>query len=191
MIYNLYARRGFGGLAGHSNTLEVQQLPVYKEVMDILAKPDFMPEGKCLAAPLTKLLLTEPGGWLSKHCTHAYAHATKEGASALSSVFKGSEMIAYEVFRSLGVGVLVRPVIEHLSRWMDEEYIEGDLATHNHVGKTLAATKNTSVTWDEGEEITEAFYDYPHELMKVIWMNEPFDDEKNMQFTFVAVSFIT
>jgi hypothetical protein len=46
LTYNLYMRRGLGEIAGHSETLDAQQLPMYKEVKSALARFDFMPEGE-------------------------------------------------------------------------------------------------------------------------------------------------
>jgi len=51
LTYNLYVRRGLGEIAGFSDTLDARQLPVYKEVKHVLAKPEFMPEGRCNAYP--------------------------------------------------------------------------------------------------------------------------------------------
>jgi hypothetical protein len=96
------------------------------------------------------------GGILGKYCTHAYAHATKEGATALPSVLKGatalplvlkgSEIVAYDVFRAHGVEVFVRSIMEHISKNL---YLCGDeeLATHNHVGKQFYVPVNTNVEW--------------------------------------------
>jgi hypothetical protein len=45
LTYNLYMRRGLGEIAGHSETLDAHQLPMYEKVKSALAKPDFMAEG--------------------------------------------------------------------------------------------------------------------------------------------------
>lgn len=45
LTYNLFIRRGLGEMAGNSHTLDVVQLPVYKEVSAALANPVFFPEG--------------------------------------------------------------------------------------------------------------------------------------------------
>ena len=126
---------------------------------------------------------------LGKYCSHAYAHATKEGASALRSVLKGSDMVAYEVFRSLGIEVLVRPVLEHVAKHMYEEYIEGDLRTHSHVGKQLSATTTVYTMLGDDAGIDEVYGEFPNELVKVTWMNEPTAEAGNAQFAFTRVSF--
>jgi hypothetical protein len=46
LTYNLFVRHGLGEIAGRSEALDAQQLPVYKEVKDVLANPGFMPDGK-------------------------------------------------------------------------------------------------------------------------------------------------
>jgi hypothetical protein len=45
LTYNLYMRRGLGELAGHSNTLNVQQLPAYMGAKEALANSGFMAKG--------------------------------------------------------------------------------------------------------------------------------------------------
>ena len=126
---------------------------------------------------------------LGKYCSHAYAHATKEGASALPSVLKGSDMVTYEVFRSLGIEVLIRPILEHVEKHMYQEYITGDLRTHSHVGKELSATTTVSWMLDDETSIDEVYGAFPNELMKVTWMNEPTAGAGNAQFSFARVSF--
>ncbi|KAF2825159.1 hypothetical protein CC86DRAFT_394877 [Ophiobolus disseminans] len=159
LTYNLFARRGLGELAGRNETLDAQKLPVYKVVKEVLEKPDFKAEGN---------------GILGKHCSYAYAHATKEGASVLPSVLKGSDMVAYEVFRSLGIEVLVRPVVERISKFMySSEYVEGDLATHSHVGNQLSAATKVDKTMEDYEP-GRVYGAFPSQLMK--YGNQPDSD---------------
>jgi len=46
LTYNLYVRRGLGELTGHTNAMDVQQLPLYQKVNAALNDPSFMPEGR-------------------------------------------------------------------------------------------------------------------------------------------------
>ncbi|KAH5641592.1 hypothetical protein HBI51_132510 [Parastagonospora nodorum] len=173
LTYNLYMRRGLGEIAGLSQTLDAQQLPAYKEIKDALANPDFMNEG----------------GMLGKYCSHAYAHAIKNAESVFPSVLKGSDMVAYEVFRSLGVKVLVRPVVDHISKHLDHEDIADmgmpELFTHSHIGKELSAPINTNTEWGEGGDVVDVYQAYPNTLMKVTWMNAPVQGTQNMQFAYL------
>ena len=45
LTYNLFIRRGLGEMVGNSSTLDVAQLPVYREVRAALANPVFFPDG--------------------------------------------------------------------------------------------------------------------------------------------------
>ena len=45
LTYNLFLRRGLGEMAGSVSTLNIAQLPVYKEVKAALANSQFFPEG--------------------------------------------------------------------------------------------------------------------------------------------------
>ncbi|KAE8827180.1 hypothetical protein PTNB73_08933 [Pyrenophora teres f. teres] len=67
LTYNLYVRRGLGELTGHTNAMDVQQLPLYQQVKAALEDPSFFPEG---------------------------------------------DMVAFEVFRFLGIAPRVRPVLD-------------------------------------------------------------------------------
>lgn len=134
-------------------------------------------------------ILTMPGGLLGKYCTHAYAHATKEGASALQSVLKGSDMIAYELLRALGVEVLIRPILQNIREHMyDSDEVEGDLLTHTHVGNNLLESINTNMEWGDYYQITNIYEALPSNLMKVTWLNEPTAETKTMQLSFLRVS---
>ncbi|KAH7074267.1 hypothetical protein FB567DRAFT_572874 [Paraphoma chrysanthemicola] len=156
LTYNLFVRRGLGELAGFTRTLSAPKLPLHKEVRAALLHPEFLKEA---------------------------------GVSALPAVLKGIDMMAFEVFRSLGIEVLVRPVMEPLSEEDMEDMIEDGLLdkscrTHNHVGHQLSepATVNIQVP-DEGT-IVDAYNEYPSDLMKVTWLNEPNDDAKGVQFEY-------
>jgi len=131
---------------------------------------------------------------LGKYCSHAYAHAVKNAESVFPSVLKGSDMVAYEVFRSLGVKVLVRPVIEHISKHLCHEDMSDmgkpELFTHNHIGKKLSAPINTNTEWGEDGDVVDVYQAYPNTLMKVTWMNAPVQGNQNMQFAYLIVSYI-
>jgi hypothetical protein len=45
LTYNLYVRRTMSKFSELSQRLDVQDLPVYQEVLNALAKPDFMADG--------------------------------------------------------------------------------------------------------------------------------------------------
>jgi hypothetical protein len=130
------------------------------------------------------------GGTLGKYCTHAYAHATREGASALPSVVKGSDMVAYEIFRALGVEVLVRPIMQHIREYDSDDEITGKLATHNHVGSRLSVPVNSHMEWgeDSNTQLRQIYEAVPSKLMKVTWLNEPAIGTKALQLGFARIS---
>ncbi|KAF1934873.1 hypothetical protein EJ02DRAFT_159074 [Clathrospora elynae] len=161
LTYNLFVRRGLGELAGHAEALDVHQLPLYQEVKAAIANPAFMVEG----------------GDLGKYCSHAYAHATNEGIKALPAILKGSDMIAYEVFRSLSIQTYVRPVLNVQDHWyhLEDEYLALD-----HVGNQLSAPMMSEVGGC-GEGLEEIFDNFDHKSINVKWLNEPKKGTENMQ----------
>jgi hypothetical protein len=187
LTYNLYMRRGLGEMAGHSETLDPHQLPMYKEVKNTLARSEFMADGKNKSPAYGYHTYTCAGGILGKYCSHAYAHATDGAASALPSILKGSDMVAFEVFRSLGIEPLVRPVIDHIRKHEDAigyEDKESELHTHDYIGKELTEPLDIGF---KCEAIQEAYHAYPSTLEKVTWVNEPKKGTENMQFAYLAV----
>ncbi|KAF2117252.1 hypothetical protein BDV96DRAFT_490085 [Lophiotrema nucula] len=154
LTYNLYVTRGVGDLAGDCPALDVQTLPLYREVKRALANPDFMAEG----------------GYLGKHCSHAYAHGTWAGASALPATLKGTDMTVYEVFRSLGVKVHIRRVLDPPE---DDYGYDSDNSAdrgYTYVGK-VGHPFCSSVEVGEGETIRDAYNDWSDGLWKITWLN--------------------
>lgn len=45
LTYNLFVRRGLGEMAGHCDTLDARQLPLFKHVKEVLFDSNFMPKG--------------------------------------------------------------------------------------------------------------------------------------------------
>ncbi|KAH7381399.1 hypothetical protein DE146DRAFT_773172 [Phaeosphaeria sp. MPI-PUGE-AT-0046c] len=173
LTYNLYMRRGLGEMAGHCGTLDARQLPVYKDVRKALATANFMPDG----------------GLLGKYCSHAYAHATKAAASALPSVLKGSDMVAFEVFRALGIKVFVNPVADHISKHIDEDNTdseeEEDRVTHYHIGESFTEPYSTDCELGQYDTIHDVYNAYTNVHREVTWVNQPVDENKSMQFLFM------
>jgi hypothetical protein len=99
-------------------------------------------------------------------------------------------MVAFEVFRSLGIKVLVRPVADHISNLLDEEDWEDqpELLTHYTIGRSLTEPYNTYCEWGNGTTLQEVYDAYPSSLEKVTWTNAPVDKNKSMQFLFMRVS---
>ena len=62
------------------------------------------------------------GGILGFHCTHQYAHTNGTANRRLPHALKGIDVVLYSVFRSLGMKVHVRPVLEE--EFSEEENVE-------------------------------------------------------------------
>jgi hypothetical protein len=100
-------------------------------------------------------------------------------------------MVAFEVFRSLGVKYHIRPVLEHMRQHNDDDeyYAENpDLLTHNHVVHDFAAPICTGCQFGDGGNIADVYDAVPNELVKIAWMNDPTNGTENMQFAYDHVS---
>jgi hypothetical protein len=97
-------------------------------------------------------------------------------------------MVAFEVFRALGVKVFVRPVVEHISKFLNMEYMDDMFHTHSHIGQKLSEPVNTYAELGEDMDLPEVYDEYPNSLVEVIWLNEPTVETQNMQFSFMRVS---
>jgi hypothetical protein len=97
-------------------------------------------------------------------------------------------MVAFEVFRALGVEVFVRPVVEHISKFLDMEDMDDMFHTHSHIGQKLSEPVNTYAEWGNGTDLPEVYDEYPNDLVEVIWLNEPTVGTQNIQFGFMRVS---
>jgi hypothetical protein len=120
------------------------------------------------------------------YCSHAYAHATSTAKMTLPFILKGSDMIAYEVFLSLGIRVFVRPVADHIRKHQDED--ESSLRKYYHVGTEFSQPWNTRMECGDSYSIEEIYEDYPSDLLKVTWMNWPIQGNREVQFLWTAVS---
>jgi hypothetical protein len=180
LTYNLYVHRGLGGIAGCSETLDAMQLPVFKEAKEALAKSDFMLEGELKSVLCCATYLHFIGGFLGKYCSNTYAHAIDNAASAMPSIFKGSDMVTYEAFRSAGVEVIVRPVVEHISNRVNTIEIKNNIRTHSHVDNEFTEFPSAGYKWGDHWSLEEVYDQFPNTLMKVTWMNEPTIGTENL-----------
>ncbi|RMZ68691.1 Oxoglutarate iron-dependent dioxygenase [Pyrenophora seminiperda CCB06] len=173
LTYNLYARHGLGELTGHTNAIDLEQLPLYQKVKAALQDPSFMPEG----------------GTLGIYCLHAYAHANEVGAKTLPPVLKGADMVAYEVFRALGVIPDVRPILYldpgykyELKGYKFKTEEEREVANWARVGDKLSSVCMSKYEHDFPYQLGE----YPHKLVDVLWLNKFKRGTHNLQYTYLA-----
>lgn len=98
-------------------------------------------------------------------------------------------MIAFEVFRSLGVKVYVRPVIEHINSKLNLNSDDDDeFANKDHIGNKLGEVFNTYAEWGDYEGLPEVYSRYPCKLKEVKWLNSANKNNLNVQFGYTAVS---
>ncbi|KAF2870043.1 hypothetical protein BDV95DRAFT_608066 [Massariosphaeria phaeospora] len=168
LTYNLYACTGLGQLGGNCTALESQQLPLYEEVKNALANPQFMPDG----------------GTLGQYCRHAYAHTTKAGADTLPQVLKGSDMVAHEVFSALGVDIRIRPVLDHITNQDDGcGPLDKKFHKRDHVGMGLGDP--VAVDSYEQDSIEDVYAEYPHSWEAVTWLNGPRHNTSSVEFAYL------
>ncbi|KAI1451323.1 hypothetical protein F4805DRAFT_109316 [Annulohypoxylon moriforme] len=104
LTYNLYAVRGNGQLTGHSNALDLTQVPLYKHMRAILDYDSFMPKG----------------GYLGFHTSHSYPHTSR--CVCLPDILKGIDMALWECLRALGCGVCLRPIVFYRNEEFWDKY---------------------------------------------------------------------
>lgn len=98
-------------------------------------------------------------------------------------------MVAYEVFRSLGIEVVVRPVAVNISKHLDDEDdMKEELRFRDRVGHKFMEPFNTGVKWGQYSDIKDVYEAYPGTMEKVTWTNSPVDENKNVQFIFTIVN---
>ncbi|UPX11180.1 uncharacterized protein EKO05_0001802 [Ascochyta rabiei] len=153
-------------MAGESLSLDVTQLPAHSEVKATLTNPLFFPSG----------------GFLAKYCSHAYAYATNEGIRALPAVLKGSDMVTYEVFQSLGIRVQLRPALDY-GHWAEDF---DDFMEYDRIGKRLTEPIGSNEGGYEDCDAETIFEYFPQDKLHVKWLNKPVTDNANMQYTFLA-----
>ncbi|KAL4969935.1 2OG-Fe(II) oxygenase [Aspergillus stella-maris] len=98
LTYNLYVTEPVGGvIPSPTSIVEPRSLPVYGWMRDLLMQEDFMKDG----------------GVLGLFCSHAYPHTSKHASSQLPRSLKGSDLVLYSVFASLGMNPTILPILEN------------------------------------------------------------------------------
>lgn len=107
LTYQLYVSEYVGGIINaRFPTADPTLYPLFQSVKAMLESPAFM----------------KNGGVLGFHCTHQYAHTNGTANRRLPHALKGIDVVLYSVFRSLGLKVHVRPVLEE--EFSEEENCE-------------------------------------------------------------------
>ncbi|KAH8722970.1 hypothetical protein GQ44DRAFT_657499 [Phaeosphaeriaceae sp. PMI808] len=165
LTYNLFVRHSIVDGVNGCALPGAPKFPVHEIVKSALANPDFFPQG----------------GIIGKYCTHAYAHATSAGIRSLPRVLKGSDMVTYEVFRSLGVWVGLRSIID-LSRFegeLEEDYCQENLVSRLSEPEILE-------NYEEEERLEQIFEgSYSHDKFDIKWLNVPTREMNDLQIAFL------
>jgi hypothetical protein len=161
LTYNLYVHERLGAVLRRHPATHAESYPLYLQVKALLAEPGFLNAGK-FDNYITSfrrygnwLLYSDvlQGGTLGFHCTHAYAHTTSHNVVRLPFALKGVDVVIYTVFRSLGLQVRIRPVLE------EDRRRKGYDEVGNLVGTGLHGIQLTERGGYEGERPTEVHHD--------------------------------
>jgi hypothetical protein len=97
-------------------------------------------------------------------------------------------MVAFEVFRALGIEVSIRPVLDHISKHdeldFDDESNRG-LRAHDFIGDELTEPLHTWMEVGTFNTIKDVYDIYSRE--KVAWINGPMTGTENVQLLYAAV----
>jgi hypothetical protein len=104
LTYKLYVSEHLGGIF-HPQfpTADPKLYPLFQSISSMLSSPAFM----------------KNGGILGFHCAHQYAHTDRTANQRLPHALKGIDVVLFTIFRTLGLTVHVRPIL-------DKEFSEDD-----------------------------------------------------------------
>jgi hypothetical protein len=104
LTYQLYVSEHLGGIV-HPKfpTADPKLYPLFQSISSMLSSPAFM----------------KNGGILGFHCAHQYAHTDRTANQRLPHALKGIDVVLFTIFRTLGLTVHVRPIL-------DKEFSEDD-----------------------------------------------------------------
>ncbi|OJJ43939.1 hypothetical protein ASPZODRAFT_72321 [Penicilliopsis zonata CBS 506.65] len=146
-----------------SPVVDPKSLPLYAMLKDMVAKPGAL----------------DKGGVLGVFCSHAYAHSSTTAEHSLPQILKGSDLVLYSVFKSLGLQVNVLPVRE-ADGFYHTENPQMDIGGRTH-------PKRDKYAIDEYEDslgyATKRYWPF-YRLPGVFWLTEPKQEE--MAFSYLA-----
>jgi hypothetical protein len=162
LTYNLYVRERLGAVLRRHPTAHAESYPLFLKVKELLAKPGFLRAGWfdnyitlfVVAVAVFCILMSIKGGTLGFHCAHAYAHTTDHNIVRLPFALKGVDVVIYTVFRSLGLKIEIRPVLEEIEDeyYQDQRHYESDEEGGDLVGTGLHGIQLSERGGDDGEE---------------------------------------
>jgi hypothetical protein len=97
-------------------------------------------------------------------------------------------MVAFEVFRALGIEVSIRPVLDHISKHDEldsDDDSNRELRAHDFIGDELTEPIQTGMEVGNSSTIQDLYDTYSRE--KVAWINGPLMGTENVQLLFATV----
>ncbi|KAL1967105.1 hypothetical protein VTN77DRAFT_3629 [Rasamsonia byssochlamydoides] len=136
LTYNLYVTEPVGSALSRNPIVEPKTLPLYGYIRALTEQPGFMKEG----------------GVLGMFCSHAYAHTSDLVTESLPRALKGSDLVLYSVFKSLGYEVDILPVMESNGKY---DSINSQLGIDGSLqGKAKGHHIHTYGYYDDDEELS-------------------------------------
>ncbi|KAJ5483787.1 hypothetical protein N7530_003033 [Penicillium desertorum] len=152
LTYNLYVTEPVGGSIPPSLIVDPKSMSLYSFLQELLVEPGFM----------------EDGGALGFFCSHAYPHASDEAPMLLPRALKGSDLVLYSVFKSLGIQIDALPVVL-------DSYYDPSEEKHVRVGDRLRPY-HASYMIEEDESVAEQ--EWPGEYRpEITWIGSPTHEE--------------
>jgi hypothetical protein len=97
-------------------------------------------------------------------------------------------MVAFEVFRALGIEVSIRPVLDRISKHDEldfEDESNRELCAYDFIGDELTEPLHTGMEVVNCNTMEEVYDIYSRE--KVAWINGPMTGTENVQLLFATV----
>jgi hypothetical protein len=97
-------------------------------------------------------------------------------------------MVAFEVFRALGIEVSIRPVLDHISKHDEldsDDESNRELRAHDFIGDELTEPLHTGLEVGNYNTIEDLYDIYSRD--KIAWINGPTTGTENVQLLFATV----
>ncbi|KAH7360407.1 hypothetical protein BKA65DRAFT_533716 [Rhexocercosporidium sp. MPI-PUGE-AT-0058] len=146
LVYDLVVTKRVSDGVGSGHFIDPKLSPLYRGVRDMLLEPGFMKNGLGID-------IVDRGGTLGYYCRYSYSHTSPEMGQRLPHALQGVDMVFYTVFRSLGLNVQVKPILDSddLDAIEEERFERECCGNYEDIDDGLAATwpmkEQSGVTW--------------------------------------------
>ncbi|KAH6720139.1 hypothetical protein BKA61DRAFT_708256 [Leptodontidium sp. MPI-SDFR-AT-0119] len=128
LVYDLIVTERVGGSLVSGHVTDPTLSPLYRGVRDMLLEPGFMTDG----------------GTLGYYCQYPYSHNSPRMGKRLPHALQGVDMVLYSVFKSLGLEVQVRPILDR----EDLDVIDEKRTYREWAGDSEEYEKRVKERWD-------------------------------------------